>query len=314
MLLGLLSSIGALAAAGWVTTSFVGAAAENRYPPQGRFVDLPEGRLHLVDTGEPFAGAPVMLLVHGASNLHADMLSALGPGLRSKARVIAIDRPGHGWSQRLGGPEMADPARQAAAVIAAMQAIDVTRFTIIAHSLAGAAATRIALDRPDMVERMVLLAAVTHPWPGKGISWYYHPTTHAAVGPLFTRLLAIPAGAAILDSSVASVFAPQPVPEGYADKAQIRLVLRPGSFEANAQDVAAVHDFVEAQQVRYGELAMPVVAIGGDADRVVSTEIHSRALVGAVRDGRLIVLPGVGHMPHHAAPDLIVREALAIRR
>lgn len=312
MLLGTLSCLGVLVAGGWVTTSFVSAAAETRYPPQGRFVDLPAGRLHLVDTGEPFPGAPVVLMIHGASSLHADLLAVLGPGLRGKARIIAIDRPGHGWSERLGGREMADPARQADAIVAALKVIDISRFTIIAHSLAGAVSTRIALEWPEMVTGMVLLGAVTHPWPGKAISWYYHPTTAPVLGPLFSRLLAIPAGSAVLESSVASVFAPQAVPAGYAENAQISLVLRPATFEANAQDVAAVHDFVEAQQMRYGELGMPVLAIAGNDDTIVSSEIHSRALVRAVRNGRLNILPGVGHMPHHAVPELIVREALAM--
>ncbi len=312
MLLGTLSCLGALAAGGWATTSFVSAAAETSHPPQGRFVTLPQGRVHLVDTGEPFPGAPVVLMIHGASSLHADLLAVLGRGLRGKARLIAIDRPGHGWSDRLGGREMADPARQAEALIAAMKAIDINRFTIIAHSLAGAVSTRMALEWPDMVAGMVLLGAVTHPWPGKAISWYYHPTSNPALGPVFSRLLAIPAGSAMLDASIASVFAPQAVPDSYAENAQIRLVLRPATFEANAQDVAAVHDFVEAQQIRYGELAMPVVAIAGEDDTIVSSDIHSRALVRAVRNGRLIILPGVGHMPHHAVPDLIVREVLAM--
>ena len=312
MLLGTLSCLGALAAGGWATTGFVSAAAETRHPAQGRFVDLPEGRLHLIDTGEPFPGAPVVLMIHGASSLHADLLAVLGPGLRGKTRIIAIDRPGHGWSDRLGGREMADPARQALAIVAALKAIDISRFTIIAHSLAGAVSTRMALEWPGMVTGMVLLGAVTHPWPGKAISWYYHPTSNPVLGPLFSRLLAIPAGSAMLDASIASVFAPQAVPDGYAQQAQVRLVLRPAAFEANAQDVAVVHDFVEAQQVRYGELAMPVVAIAGEDDTIVSSDIHSRALVSAVRNGRLVILPGVGHMPHHAVPGLIVREVLAM--
>ncbi len=314
MLLGTLSCLGALAAGGWVTTSFVSAAAETRYPAQGRFVVLPAGRLHLVDTGEPFPGAPVVLMIHGASSLHADLLAVLGPALKGKARIIAIDRPGHGWSDRLGGREMADPARQADAIIAAMKAIEVSRFTIVAHSLAGAVSTRIALEWPEMITGMVLLGAVTHPWPGKAISWYYHPTSNPALGPVFSRVLAIPAGSAVLESSISSVFAPQAVPADYAENAQIRLVLRPATFEANAQDVAVVHDFVEAQQVRYGELAMPVVAIGGEDDTIVSTDIHSRALVKAVGNGRLITLPGVGHMPHHAVPDMIAHELLTMAR
>ncbi len=311
-LLSTLGLMGLVGAGGLATTGYVKAEAEARHPPQGRFVEVPGGRMHLVDTGEPFAGAPTILLIHGASSLHADLFHVFGTRLRPRARVVAIDRPGHGWSDRLGGREMADPARQADAIIAAMTAIGVSRFTIIGHSLAGAVSTRIALERPDLVKGLVLLAAVTHPWPGKAITWYYHPASDLRLGGLFARLVAIPAGRVILEASIAGVFAPQVPPPDYAETSQIRLVLRPASFEANALDVKVMHDFVEAQHVRYGELAMPVVAIAGEDDTIVWTRIHSVGITKAARDGRLIILPGVGHMPHHVVPDLIAAEALAI--
>lgn len=312
MLLSSLSALGLVAAGGWTTTSFYRAAAEARHPPQGRFVTMPAGRVHLVDSGAPFEGAPVVLLVHGASSSHADLLSVFGPRLMSQARVIAVDRPGHGWSDRLGGAEMASPARQGAALSAALEAVDASDVTIVAHSLAGAVALSMALERPDLVKGLVLLGAVSHPWPDRSITWYYHPTRRPLLGPLFSRFVAIPAGTLVLERSINGVFEPQSAPPDYAERAQIRLVLRPETFVANAEDVAVLCDFVEAQMPRYRELAMPVVAIAGKDDTVVWTDIHSRALADEVQHGKLIALPGVGHMPHHVVPDLIAREVLVI--
>ncbi len=66
----------------------------------------------MLELGPP-DGTPVVLL-HGASgNLH-DMRIALGDRLAAHDRVILIDRPGHGWSDRPGGAADARPARQAA--------------------------------------------------------------------------------------------------------------------------------------------------------------------------------------------------------
>jgi len=72
---------------------------------------------------------------------------------------------------------------------------------------------------------------------------------------------------------------------------------------------------VSAQQERYREISVPTVIIAGDADPIVRTDIHSRRLARDVPGARLVILPGVGHMPHHAAPDLVVAEieALATR-
>ncbi|MCO4055740.1 MAG: alpha/beta hydrolase [Bosea sp.] len=311
-LMSSLGLVGLVAAGNWAATWRVAAAAEARHPPQGRFVTVPGGRMHLMDTGEPWPGAPVIVLIHGASSLHADLLSVLGPRLKAQARVIAIDRPGHGWSDRLGGREMASAALQADAIVAALAAAGARRFTIIGHSLAGAVSTRIALEHPDRVVALILLAAVTHPWPGRAITWYYHPASHPLTGGAFARLLAIPVGTAGLEGAISGVFAPQAPPPDYAQTAQIRLVLRPAAFEANAQDVAATYDFVAAQAARYGELAMPVLAIAGDADTIVWTDIHTRGIAREAQRGRAIVLPGLGHMPHHIVPELIVREALAL--
>ena len=45
-----------------------------------------------------------------------------------------------------------------------------------------------------------------------------------------------------------------------------------------------------------------------DADKTVSTEIHSRPFAAAVASARLVVLPGVVHMVPNAAPELVACE------
>jgi pimeloyl-ACP methyl ester carboxylesterase len=300
----------ALVALGWTASGFIGAEMARRVPPAGQFVEVQGGRLHYVEQPGD-AARPAIVLLHGASSHQADLFDRLAPLLRG-ARVIAPDRPGLGWSDRLGGREMADPARQAAAVIEALERLGVTQAVLVAHSLAGAMAARIALERPDLVKGLVMLAAVSHPWPGRKITWYYHPAAHPVIGPLFVRVLAVPAGAALMQGSIAGVFAPQQAPPDYAIRAGVGLVLRPASFEANAQDVAGMYDFVERQAPRYGELAMPVVAIAGEEDEVVWTRIHSVGITRQARNGKLIILRGVGHMPHHAVPELIAAEIRAL--
>ena len=81
------------------------------HPPSGRFVEVDGGRLHLVELGP--ADAPPVVLLHGASTNLEDMRLALADRLAANYRVILIDRPGHGWSDRPGGSADASPARQA---------------------------------------------------------------------------------------------------------------------------------------------------------------------------------------------------------
>jgi len=296
----LVAAVGILA----LRTEWLRRQAEHDYPPRGAFVTLGGGRIHYVERKPSGEAHGTVVLVHGASSGHADLLATLAPEL-AHYRVIALDRPGHGWSDRMEGSAMADPARQAAVLMQALDQIAPERFVLVAHSLAGALSARIALDRPERLRGLVLLGGVTHPWPG-GIDWHHHVVSLPLVGPLFTWLVAVPAASILLDAGAQSVFAPRPVTPGYLDTAEIRLLLRPKTFCANSQDIAAAYAFVSAQAPRYRELKMPVMAITGDSDAIVSPTIHAAAIARQAPQGRFVLLPGVGHMPHHAAPEIIV--------
>ena len=52
---------------------------------------------------------------------------------------------------------------------------------------------------------------------------------------------------------------------------------------------------------------MPIAVVTGDKDRVVSIRIHSRAFAKAVPQTELTELPGMGHMPHYVATDVVVQ-------
>jgi len=91
------------------------------------------------------------------------------------------------------------------------------------------------------------------------------------------------------------------------------LLLRPREFLANARDLVTLKAAVAEQAPRYAAITAPVTIISGDdADKTVSTNIHSRPLAAALPNARLIVLPGVGHMVQSAAPDLVIAQVEAM--
>lgn len=285
-------------------SQFLSISAERRFPPVGQRVAVAGGALHYRERQPDGESRGTVVLLHGASSDHADLFGTLAPEL-SHHRILAIDRPGHGWSDRLAGAAMADPGRQAAAILQALDQLAPERVVLVAHSLGGAAAAHIALERPERLRGLVLLGAVTHPWPG-GIAWYHHAATAPLIGPLFTRVVAVPLADRLLADGARSVFAPKPVTPGYIEAAHIPLLLRPATFQANSQDIAATLAFVTSQAPRYRSLAVPVIAITGDSDAIVSPVIHSMAIAREAPQGRLVLLPGVGHMPHHAAPEIVL--------
>ena len=153
---------------------------------------------------------------------------------------------------------------------------------------------------------------MSHPWPGAGISWYYRPATWPVLGRLLTWTLTTPAGLLLMKPTLGVVFAPQVPPAAYIERSRIPLVLRPRAFRANAEDVSGLYRFVVRQSRRYGAIRAPTAIVSGDADTIVWTNLHSRSLEREIPGARLVVLPGVGHMPHHAAPDIVAREIEAV--
>jgi pimeloyl-ACP methyl ester carboxylesterase len=306
MMVLLLFALVALLGAAHAITVLEAARIAAVHPASGRFVEVEGGKLHVLELGASASQDQLpIVLVHGASGNLQDLRLALGDPLAANRRVVLVDRPGHGWSERPGGIADASPARQAALIAEALARIGVERFVLLGHSLGGAVASALALAFPARVAGLVLLAPVTHPWKG-GIAWYNTLLSTPVIGQLFAHTIAVPLAVLLLNGGVASVFAPQPAPADYVRRAAIRLLLRPAEFIANAQDLAALKAFVTAQAPRYGEIATPTVVLTGTADTTVSPHIHARAMAAAVPHARLITLAGVGHMPHHADPDAIV--------
>ena len=279
-------------------TAYAVRGIERAHRPAGRFVEVTGGRLHVLELGS--AGAPPVVLLHGASGNLADMRVALGDRLASRYRVVLIDRPGHGWSDRPGGRADASPARQAALIHQALERVGVTRAVVVGFSWSGALATAYALAYPKAVAGLVLLAPVTHPWQG-GVDWYNPILTAPIVGQLFARTVALPLGALLIGPGVKFVFAPQQPPAGYRQRAAVDLVLRPRELIANAEDSNDLKAFVAAQAPAYGTIQAPAIVITGDVDDTVTPQVHAAAVAAALPRAKLIVLPGMGHMLHHAA-------------
>ena len=277
---------------------------EQRHRPSGQFLDVEGARLHVVELGPERGLTPPIVLLHGASSNLEAMRQPLGEMLSARHRVILIDRPGHGFStRRHAGASSA--AAQAAMIDGALDKLGIAEAIVVAHSWAGALGAALALRHRERLKGLVLLAPVTHPWNG-GVSWYNTLAAAPLIGWLFTRLIALPVGLFMMSSGARAVFAPQPMPEGYVRDTAVALLMRPREFAANAHDMVALKPSVAAQAPRYGEITTPAVVISGDLDGTVSIDIHSRPFVAAVESARLIELSGVGHMPHNAAPGVVV--------
>jgi pimeloyl-ACP methyl ester carboxylesterase len=284
--------------------------AERAHPARGRMVEVAGGVLHVVDIGPRDSAGPPVVMLHGASSNLEVMRQPVGELLSRKHRVILIDRPGHGWSTRVR-VEDSTPDVQARMIEEALSKLGVGRAVFVVHSWAGALGLRIALDYPQAVAGLVMLAPVAYPWPG-GVGRYNRLIAKPVVGPLLAHTITLPLGLLLTDSGARGVFLPQAMPVGFVRNTATPLLLRPREFIANARDLVTLRAAVAEQSPRYAEIKMPVTIITGDADKTVSTERHSRPFAAAAANVKLIVLPGVGHMVQQAVPDLVIAEIEAM--
>ncbi|MDO9059610.1 MAG: alpha/beta hydrolase [Bradyrhizobium sp.] len=284
---------------------------ERAYPARGRIIEVAGGALHVVDIGRRDGAGPAIVMIHGASSNLESMRQPLGDRLAGNHRVILIDRPGHGWSTR-ARVEDSTPGIQARMIEEALEKLGIGRAVFVVHSWAGALGARLALDHPQRVAGLVMLAPVAYPWPG-GVGRYNRIITTPVIGPLLAHTITLPLGYLLAEPGARGVFLPQTMPDGFVQQSATPLLLRPREFIANAHDLVTLKQAVREQAPRYAEITAPVVLISGDgADKTVSTSIHSRPFAATVENAKLIVLPDVGHMVQHAAPELVLAEIEAM--
>jgi pimeloyl-ACP methyl ester carboxylesterase len=247
---------------------------QRAHPVRGAIVEVSGASLHIVELGPRDAADPPIVMLHGASSNLEAMRQPLGEALAKNLRVILIDRPGHGWSTR-ARLDASTPEIQGRMIAEALAKLGVTRAIFVVHSWAGALGARMALDYPQAVAGLVMLAPVAYPWPG-GVGWYNRLVAMPVVGPLLAYTITLPLGYFLAEPGARNVFLPQAMPEDYVNSTATHLLLRPHEFLANARDLVTLKEAVAAQAPRYGEIRMPVTIIAGDVDKTVSTNIHSR--------------------------------------
>jgi 4,5:9,10-diseco-3-hydroxy-5,9,17-trioxoandrosta-1(10),2-diene-4-oate hydrolase len=260
-------------------------------------------RIHYLRAG---AGEPVVL-VHGLL-AHSFSWRFTVPALAPHFTVYAPDVPGIGFSDRVPGLDCSMRA-SARRMIDLLNALGLREFQLVGTSHGGALATIMAAEMGKRVRRLVLVAPV-NPWSRAGRKRIRALSTTAGgwlfrksflrLGPLnnwvLSRLYADPGNIA------PGTF------EGYAEALKIA-----GSADYLLRVVRCWHRDVPALEPFYEKIRVPTLLVWGDSDVAVlpSSAAHvERAILGS----KLVMMPGVGHVPYEEAPEAFNRVLLEFLR
>ena len=234
ILVWIIVALGVLLAGLALFSAWTARQVEKAVPPLGRFIEIDGARIHYLDEGS----GPPILFIHGLAGQMRNFTHSLLEPLKSDYRIVMLDRPGSGYSTR---PPEASAAigAQAATISRFAKALGLERPLVVGHSLGGAIALALALNHPEQVSGLALIAPVTRrpehvPAVFKGL----------AIGsPLVRRLvawtLAVPLSMKNRDVALGSLFGPQPVARDFATKGGGLLFLRPHSFIGASCDLIA---------------------------------------------------------------------------
>jgi pimeloyl-ACP methyl ester carboxylesterase len=290
---------GSLLASFWPDEEAESRRIMEAHPPKGRFVEVDGVRLHWIEAG---SGLPVVF-VHGAGGMVEDLLSSrFAPMVGAGHRLIAIDRPGYGHSDRPRA-DLAGPEAQARLLHRALAQLGIHRPVLIGHSWGGALVLAYAQEFPADVSGVLVLAGWSHP-AREATLWVAGLPAAPLIGGLMSRALAPALAAGLAREIIAQLFAPEPVPDSFWEF-PVELALRPSQLRANAEDLAALNADVAHLRRHYRQITVPVEILTGGADKIVNPAAHAFRLARTVPDAGFQVLTGVGHMLHHTQPEAV---------
>lgn len=299
ILIGLILVIAALMAALAAWTRYLGRDVENLVPRAGSVRKVPGGAIHYVDLGP--RDAPAVVLIHGLSGQLQHFTYGVTDLLKDELRVIALDRPGCGYSTR-DSDDLAALPEQARMIWALLEGLDVTRPVLVGHSLGGAVALAMALDRPKGAAALALISPLTHQQTDEAGAFQglavASPLMRRAIG----HTLAVPVARRTAAKVLEEVFRPEPCPADFLVRGGGALGLRPGAFIAASADYMAANSGIRAQQARYADgLVTPGGVLFGAGDAVLDPARHGTPMEGfGLSVG---TLPDRGHMLPITAPE-----------
>ncbi|WP_374602198.1 alpha/beta fold hydrolase [Arenimonas sp.] len=233
--------------------------------------------------------APVLVLVHGFTGSKENWLPLMRELSRTH-RVIAVDLPGWGESDRLSGADYG-PVAQAARLAAFIKALPQAPELVVGHSMGGQIVGLLAARHPETAPRIVLMSSA-------GVRYEENAFANAVLAgdnPFQVT------NRAELKRYLGIVFADPPFVPWPASEALVRRRRADADFEQRVLDGIGRGPDAFALEAELGNISAPTLLLWCREDKVIdisAAEVFAKGLP----QSRTVILSGCGHMPMMAQP------------
>jgi pimeloyl-ACP methyl ester carboxylesterase len=254
---------------------------------------------------------PPMLLVHGLLD-SSTTWRRLAPALALRHRVIAVDLLGHGESD---APPAVDYSLLGHAMLLrdVLNHLEIERVDLVGHSLGGGIAMALAYLFPDRVDRIVLISSGGL---GPDLGRHLRLVAVPGAGPVL-RGLGSPPVTKALDAVAATLAAGRRRHAARAVQEVGRALARMGERTARGAFLSSARSVIgpRGQKVcaldfMEGLHGHPLLLFHGTADRTVPSA-HSVAVTELHPNAQVVLLEGVGHVPHLVQPAYLAERITA---
>ncbi|MCZ4562846.1 alpha/beta fold hydrolase [Rhodococcus sp. IEGM 1401] len=272
--------------------------------------ELASHRIRYVDRGH----GPVLVLVHGLMGSLHDWDPHI-EGLSNDFRVIAVDLPGHGESDKVPGDYSL--SAHAATIRDLLDSLGIESVTMVGHSYGGGVAMQMLYLFPQMVDGICLIAS-------GGFGQEVNPVLRAAAVP--GSGLAIPVAASMVSRAVVGgalgvLKRLRLFRLGPGDRrawGNFASMADPATRRAFLSTARSVIDFrgqtVSATRLLANFTDVRALLIWGERDAIIPIS-HAHAVREHMPDGTTLeVVPGAGHFPHLDEPrrfDSVIRDFMS---
>ncbi len=257
-----------------------------------RYIDIDGLRVHYRDEGD----GPVLLLIHNElGSLHSwDIwVEELG----DRYRIVRMDLPGFGLT---GAAELQDYGRSATVdfISRFIDELGLENVNLVGSSYGGFTAWNYALDNPDNVNRLILLA----------------PVGYTQKLPTIVKIYAAPGAESASNVSVPKPLVKQSLQQGFGSKRRLtddivnryhQLLLREGNRTSAARFFKVLVEHSKNEHLGLGikDISVPTFIMWGEQDRWTPIE-YLDLWVEDIVDAEFIRYPSVGHYPHEEIPRI----------